>query len=147
MFRDLLSHLKGLQMGIFCFWRKDTGAKSVVVAMVQWVSLWRMISENLQKCVSERPFDPFQSLSQIWESSADNVWRFSSWFKAVLTVSLNVPNSLYQKNRRQIRDQTLWRGLLVISTVHYISTILYLYQSDWESSAFNFLKISNQLWP
>ena len=30
------SHFKGLQMGIFGFWQKESGAKSVAMATAQW---------------------------------------------------------------------------------------------------------------
>ena len=36
--KDPLSHFKRLQMGIFGFWQKEAGAKSVVLTMTQRVS-------------------------------------------------------------------------------------------------------------
>ena len=36
--QDLLSHLKGLQIGIFRFWQKETGAKRVALARATQVS-------------------------------------------------------------------------------------------------------------
>ena len=52
---DPLSHFKGLQMGIFGFWQKETGAKSAVLTMTQrvlscffcdvhsWCQVWKTL--------------------------------------------------------------------------------------------------------
>ena len=61
--QDLLSHLKGLQIGIFRFWQKETGAKRVALARAPQVSYCFICDVHFWRQVWRLPLQYFKKHS------------------------------------------------------------------------------------
>ena len=68
--QDPLSHLKRLQMGIFCFSQKGTGAKSVAMATTYWVAF------SFMWCA-------------FFSGTKFNIFWWYSWFSIILLFKWN----------------------------------------------------------
>ena len=110
--QDPMTNLKGLKMGTFSFWKTETGAKSVEMATIQWMSFCFFCNIHFWRHVWRTPHQYFQRYS--WFSVVLFKWN-CLWhhdFPHLHSTKISVEQKkIFQKEKRH--SSLFWKAFQI----------------------------------